>query len=582
MLSRLSSTILIPFLVFASLLLGALFGYRMGFFAPMKPEGTGWFYEEVFFQINENFVDDIDLDQYKTTGAKSVVESIPHGEYYSIEEAEKESQSFEGRYEGIGIQFSILNDTIFVVNTLRGGPSERLGIQSADRIVEVEGQNVAGAGITQDSVVSLLMGPRNTKVNVSIMRRDSVFPLSIQRGSIATPTVSLSYMADASVGYIKVDMFGAYTHEEFSRAIEKLQQQGMSKLIVDLRNNGGGYLDQAIKMLDECIEDNRLLLYTEGRKRKRKDYFSTRPGVFEDGELVVLTNSMSASASEIFAGAIQDWDRGLVIGQRTFGKGLVQEEFTLSNGDVMRLPVSKYYMPSGRCVQKPYKGKDAYEYNLEIVDRFESDEIVDSSAITLDDSTEYFTLIEGRTVYGGGGVIPDVFIAMDTGRAPFYNTFLRDASYSYFSKHREAIIEQWKDNSDAFFADSTWALLTVFSDTTIQSLSKEDRDWTNASLQNLYAGMIWMGNINRVALHKVDRHFQEAKRVLMQYEYALYQSNNKEDYETTGASIYERESEDYAKKYSLQPFWMRMGLLGAATLLLGGLLFSRGSSKVST
>tara|TARA_B100000963_G_C22608597_1_gene663775 strand:+ start:63 stop:878 length:816 start_codon:yes stop_codon:yes gene_type:complete len=271
-----------------------------------------------------------------------------------------------------------------------------------------------------------------------------------------------------------------------------------------------------------------------------------------------------------------------VIGQRTFGKGLVQEEFTLSNGDVMRLPVSKYYMPSGRCVQKPYKGKDAYEYNLEIVDRFESDEIVDSSAITLDDSTEYFTLIEGRTVYGGGGVIPDVFIAMDTGRVPFYNAFLRDASYSYFSKHREAIIEQWKDNSDAFFADSTWALLTVFSDTTIQSLSKEDRDWTNASLQNLYAGMIWMGNINRVALHKVDRHFQEAKRVLKQYEYALYQSNNKEDYETTGASIYERESEDYAKEYSLQPFWMRMGLLGAATLLLGGLLFSRGSSKVST
>ena len=228
MLSRLSSTILIPFLVFASLLLGALFGYRMGFFAPMKPEGTGWFYEEVFFQIDENFVDDIDLDRYQTTGAKSVVESIPHGEYYSIEEAEKESQSFEGRYEGIGIQFSILKDTIFVVNTLRGGPSERLGIQSADRIVEVEGLNVAGVGITQDSVVGLLMGPRSTKVNVSIMRRDSVFPLSIQRGSIATPTVSLSYMVDASVGFIQVDMFGAYTHEEFSRAIEKLQKQGLS------------------------------------------------------------------------------------------------------------------------------------------------------------------------------------------------------------------------------------------------------------------------------------------------------------------------------------------------------------------
>ena len=581
MLSRLSSTILIPFLVFASLLLGALFGYRMGFFAPMKPEGTGWFYEEVFFQIDENFVDDIDLDRYQTTGAKSVVESIPHGEYYSIEEAEKESQSFEGRYEGIGIQFSILKDTIFVVNTLRGGPSERLGIQSADRIVEVEGLNVAGVGITQDSVVGLLMGPRNTKVNVSIMRRDSVFPLSIQRGSIATPTVSLSYMVDASVGYIQVDMFGAYTHEEFSRAIESLQKQGMTKLIVDLRNNGGGYLDQAIKMLDECIEDNRLLLYTEGRKRKRKDYFSTRPGVFEDGELVVLTNSMSASASEIFAGAIQDWDRGLVIGQRTFGKGLVQEEFTLSNGDVMRLPVSKYYMPSGRCVQKPYEGKDAYEYGLEIVDRFESDEIVDSSAITLEDSTEYFTLIEGRTVYGGGGVIPDVFIPMDTGKVPFSRTFLRDASYSYFSKNREEIIEQWKNNSDAFFADSTWALLTVLDDTTMKSLSKEDMAWANASLQNLYAGMIWMGNINRVALHKVDKHFQEAKRVLKQYEYALYQTKNKEDYETLDASIYEGESEAYAKEYSLQPFWIRMGLLGAATLLLGGLMFSRGSSKAS-
>ena len=580
MLSRLSSTILIPFLVFASLLLGALFGYRMGFFAPTKTDGTGWFYDEVFFQIEENFVDDIDIDQYKTTGAKGIVESIPHGEYYSIEEAEKESQSFEGRYEGIGIQFAILEDTIFVVNTLRGGPSERLGIQSADRIVAVEGKNVAGIGITQDSVVSLLMGPRNTRVNVSVMRRDSVFPLSIQRGSIATPTVSLSYMVDASVGYVQVDMFGAYTHEEFSRAIESLQKQGMTKLIVDLRNNGGGYLDQAIKMLDECIEDNRLLLYTEGRKRKRKDYFSTRPGVFEDGELVVLTNSMSASASEIFAGAIQDWDRGLVIGQRTFGKGLVQEEFTLSNGDVMRLPVSKYYMPSGRCVQKPYKGKDAYEYGLEIVDRFESEEIVDSSAIQLEDSTEYYTLIEGRTVYGGGGVIPDVFIPIDTGRIPFSRTYLRNASYSYFSKYREDVIGQWKDDAEAFFADSNWALRTIFDDTTIAGLTKDDRHWTNASLQNFYAGMIWMGNKNRIALHKVDKHFQEAKRVLKQYEYALYKSRTIEDYETTGASIYRGESEAYAKEYSLQPFWIRMGLLGAATLLLGGLLFSRGSSKV--
>ena len=580
MLSRLSSTILIPFLVFASLLLGALFGYRMGFFAPTKTDGTGWFYDEVFFQIEENFVDDIDIDQYKTTGAKGIVESIPHGEYYSIEEAEKESQSFEGRYEGIGIQFAILEDTIFVVNTLRGGPSERLGIQSADRIVAVEGKNVAGIGITQDSVVSLLMGPRNTRVNVSVMRRDSLFPLSIQRGSIATPTVSLSYMVDASVGYVQVDMFGAYTHEEFSRAIESLQKQGMTKLIVDLRNNGGGYLDQAIKMLDECIEDNRLLLYTEGRKRKRKDYFSTRPGVFEDGELVVLTNSMSASASEIFAGAIQDWDRGLVIGQRTFGKGLVQEEFTLSNGDVMRLPVSKYYMPSGRCVQKPYKGKDAYEYGLEIVDRFESEEIVDSSAIQLEDSTEYYTLIEGRTVYGGGGVIPDVFIPIDTGRIPFSRTYLRNASYSYFSKYREDVIGQWKDNAEAFFADSNWALRTIFDDTTIAGLTKDDRLWANASLQNLYAGMIWMGNKNRIALHKVDKHFQEAKRVLKQYEYALYKSRTIEDYETTGASIYRGESGVYAKEYSLQPLWIRMGLLGAATLLLGGLLFSRGSSKV--
>lgn len=580
MLSRLSSTILIPFLVFASLLLGALFGYRMGFFAPTKTDGTGWFYDEVFFQIEENFVDDIDIDQYKTTGAKGIVESIPHGEYYSIEEAEKESQSFEGRYEGIGIQFAILEDTIFVVNTLRGGPSERLGIQSADRIVAVEGKNVAGIGITQDSVVSLLMGPSKTKVDVSVMRMDSVFSLSIQRGSIATPSVSLSYMVDASVGYVQVDMFGAYTHEEFSRAIESLQKQGMTKLIVDLRNNGGGYLDQAIKMLDECIEDNRLLLYTEGRKRKRKDYFSTRPGVFEDGELVVLTNSMSASASEIFAGAIQDWDRGLVIGQRTFGKGLVQEEFTLSNGDVMRLPVSKYYMPSGRCVQKPYKGKDAYEYGLEIVDRFESEEIVDSSAIQLEDSTEYFTLIEGRTVYGGGGVIPDVFIPIDTGPIPFSRTYLRNASYSYFSKYREDVIGQWKDDAEAFFADSNWALRTIFDDTTIAGLTKDDRHWANASLQNLYAGMIWMGNNNRIALHKVDKHFQEAKRVLKQYEYALYKSRTIEDYETTGASIYQGESGVYAKEYSLQPFWIRMGLLGAATLLLGGLLFSRGSSKV--
>ena len=579
--TRLSSSILIPFLVFASLLLGALFGYRMGFFAPEKPEGAGWFYEEVFFQIEENFVDDIDLEEYKASGAKGIIEQIPHAEYYSTEEAEKDRQSFEGRYEGIGIQFYLLNDSIFVVNSINDGPSKKLGIQSADRIVGVNGQNVAGIGISQDSIVGLLMGPRGTTVDVTIWRSGELRDYTITRGSVPTPSVSLSYMVDANVGYVKVDMFGAYTHEEFTQAIDSLQRYGMTKLIVDLRNNGGGYLDQAIKMLDECIEDNRLLLYTEGRKRKRKEYYSRRPGVFEDGEIVVLTNSLSASASEIFAGAIQDWDRGYVIGQRTFGKGLVQEEFTLSNQDVIRLPVSKYYMPSGRCVQKPYKGKDAEEYDLEILSRYQSDEILDSSAIYLEDMTKFYTLIEGRVVYGGGGVIPDIFVPLDTSTLPYSISYLTEKAYAYFSKNRSKIISKWKDNQEAYFRDDTWANSTLFSDSLLQEFTSENQLKMNASLQNLYANMIWHEPIHKIALHKIDKHFLEAKRVLDNYEYSLFDKKVSTDFLLAEASMYEGEPKTYSKEFSFKKFWIQIGLFGVAFLLIGGFLFSYTSQRQS-
>ena len=580
MVPRFSNSILIPFLVFSSLLLGALFGYRMGFFAPAKPEGAGWFYDEVFFQIEENFVDDIELDKYKASGAKGIVEKIPHAEYYSTEEAEKETQSFEGRYEGIGIQFYLLNDTIFVVNTISGGPSEKLGIQSSDRIVGVNGNNVAGIGISQDSIVSLLMGPRNTKVDVTVWRSGKLKEYTIVRGSVPTPSVSLSYMVDREVGYIKVDMFGSNTHQEFTYAIESLQKDGMSKLIVDLRNNGGGYLQQAINMLDECIEDDRLLLYTEGRKRKRNDFYSHRPGVFEDGEIVVLTNTLSASASEIFAGAIQDWDRGYVIGQRTFGKGLVQEEFILSNKDVIRLPVSKYYMPSGRCVQKPYKGKDAEEYDLEILSRYESDEILDSSAIILEDMTKYYTLIEGRTVYGGGGVIPDFFVPIDTSSLPYSRVYLTEQAYYYFSKHRNQIISEWYNAQTDYFENNSWANSTIFSDSSLLEYSSEDRNAMNAFLQNVYASMIWQGPINKIALHKTDKHFIEAKKVLDNYQYSLFGRQVPGENDVKEASLYDSDSMEYSRQYSLKSFWLRMGLIGASLLLLGGLLFSYKSKVV--
>jgi len=321
----------------------------------------------------------------------------------------------EGNFEGIGVQFNIQHDTIIVISTVSGGPSEKLGIMAGDRIVKIDDTLVAGIKITNNQVLKKLKGLKGTKVKVSIHRNKfpELIDFIITRDVIPLYSVDVAYMIDEKIGYVKISSFAATTYQEFKKAVLRLQKQNMKKLIVDLRGNGGGYLDAATKITDEFLEDKKLIVYTEGKSRPKTVTYSTSRGYCHETEIVVLIDEWSASASEIFAGAIQDNDRGTIIGRRSFGKGLVQEQTMLPDGSALRLTIARYYTPSGRSIQKPYEHGNINKYNEEIVERYVHGEFSEKDSIKNTDSLKYHTT-KGRTVYGGGGIMPDIFIPVDT------------------------------------------------------------------------------------------------------------------------------------------------------------------------
>ncbi|MGC8803865.1 MAG: S41 family peptidase [Bacteroidales bacterium] len=373
--------------------------------------------------IESEYVDTVSVDRLTDQTIESLLKQLdPHSAYIPASELQAVTEPLEGNFSGIGVQFNMQNDTVVIVNTIPNGPSALIGIQAGDRIIKVNDTLVAGVKMPSDAIVKRLKGPRGTKVKVTIFRPSTrrTIDYDITRNTIPLYSIDVSYMIAPEIGYIKINQFARTTYDEFITAVNQLHMEGMNKLIIDLRGNGGGYLDVAIKIADQFLDENKLILYTQGRAKPREDFFATASGICQSDSVIILIDEFSASASEILAGAIQDNDRGWILGRRSFGKGLVQEQIPLSDGSAIRLTVARYYTPTGRCIQKPYApGSD--EYYKDITQRYLHGEFLTKDSIKLNDSLKYVTP-GGRVVYGGGGIMPDIFIGIDTsGFSKLYN-----------------------------------------------------------------------------------------------------------------------------------------------------------------
>ena len=371
---------------------------------------------QVMEKVSHFYVDTIDESAVvERTIVQMLHELDPHSSYLSKEEMEELNEQLEGEFEGIGVSFNILQDTIYIVRAISGGPSERVGITAGDRIVKVEGETVAGTGITTRDVQHLLKGAKGTRVNVSVKRRNKkeLLEFNITRDKIPVFSLDASYMVNDRIGYLKLARFSHTTIDEFERAVKALKSKGMEDLIIDLSGNGGGWLPVAVDLADHLLSGDKEIVSTEGSRVPDRKYRARKSGLFEKGNLVIMMDGGSASASEIVSGAVQDWDRGVIVGRRSFGKGLVQQPFMLSDGSLIRLTVARYYTPTGRLIQKPYEG-GYEEYAMDLINRYNQGELSSADSIAFPASQQYNTLTLNRTVYGGGGIMPDYFVPIDT------------------------------------------------------------------------------------------------------------------------------------------------------------------------
>lgn len=436
-----------------SILTFSLFASSLTLFSQQKsdPASTVEKFNTLLYYIEHMYVDTVNsAELVETAIVKMLAEMDPHSTYIPKEDMKEVNEPLNGNFEGIGVQFNILKDTIFIVSPISGGPSEKLGIMAGDKIVEIDGETVAGTGITNDDVMEKLKGPKGTHVKVGIKRKGikELIEFDIVRDKIPIFSVDAAYMAEPGIGYIKVNRFAKTTMDELRTALTELNKQGMQSLIFDLQGNGGGLLNASIEMADEFLSGNKLIVYTEGRAFPKDETLASKDGLFEKGKLVVLIDEGSASASEIVSGAIQDWDRGIIIGRRSFGKGLVQRPVTLPDGSMVRLTVQKYFTPSGRCIQKPYDdGTEAY--HKERYERFEKGELFHLDSLHLPDSLKYFTKYKKRVVYGGGGIMPDIFVPIDTSyNSEFFSNLIRKGvinswALTYVDKNRPELQSQY-------------------------------------------------------------------------------------------------------------------------------------------
>ena len=404
------------------------------------------------FAITNLYVDQVDDNKLVESAIKGMLEELdPHSTYSTPEEVKRMNEPLQGNFDGIGIQFNMAEDTLFVIQPVSGGPSEKVGILAGDRIVMVNDTVIAGVKMSTEDVMRRLKGPKGTQVNVKVLRRGvpELLSFTIRRDKIPVYSLDASYMIAPKIGYIKINRFAATTHEEFMDALATLKGQGMQDLILDLQGNGGGYLNAAIDIANEFLGEKELIVYTEGRRSARRDFYANGNGKHQFGKLVVLVDEYSASASEIVSGAVQDWDRGMVVGRRTFGKGLVQRPIDLPDGSMIRLTISRYYTPAGRCIQKPYENTENYAADL--IERYNRGEMMSADSIHFPDSLKCTTLKKGRIVYGGGGIMPDYFVPVDTTlytdyhRQISYKGVLLKVHYQLIDSYRKEWNKQFKD-----------------------------------------------------------------------------------------------------------------------------------------
>ena len=436
-------------------------GLNSGSGFSLAPKGNK--ISSAFQYIINEYVDTVSLNTLNESVMPALVDKLdPHSIYIPAREFQRFSEPLVGNFSGIGVSFNMTDDTVAIINTIPNGPSEMVGIMAGDRIIMVDDSVVAGVNMPSNDIVKMLKGPKKTMVKVTIYRRGESKPINfeITRDDIPIYSVDVAYMVDTVTGYIKISQFAQTTYREFMEAVGKLKSQGLEKLILDLRGNGGGIMEAATLIADQFLEEDQLIVYMEGRSRPRENDYATSRGILKEDKLVVLINETSASASEILAGAIQDNDRGLIIGRRSFGKGLVQEEMRFNDGSAVRLTVARYYTPTGRSIQRPYNnGKEDYYHDFS--ERIQRGELEHKDSIKFDDSQKFLTP-GGKVVYGGGGIMPDVFVPLDTtGASEYYNRvrslgLMYRFAFFYIDMHRSSLepyttpegIEAYLDGQD--------------------------------------------------------------------------------------------------------------------------------------
>ena len=488
--------------------------------------------------IEAFYVDSANLEDLTEKAIIEILKNLdPHSTYISEKDVKDMNEPLTGNFEGIGVQFNLLRDSIIIIEPIAGGPSEKVGIKAGDRITTIDDEKVAGIGITTSGVRKRLLGAKGTKVNVTVYRKagGEILDFTIIRDKIPIYSLDASYMLDKETGYIKLNKFAATTEKEFSDAVAVLKKNKMKNMILDLRGNGGGYMLAATSIADKFFSDQKLLVYLYGRKTPRQDYKSSGVGSLSSARVVVLTDEQSASASEILAGALQDWDRGVILGRRTFGKGLVQNGFYLTDGSMIRLTIARYFTPSGRLIQSSYKdGYDKYMQNF--LNRFSDGEMMTADSVHFPDSLKYKTLINNRLVYGGGGIMPDVFVAADTSYNTTYfsalirKNVLNSFVLEYYDKNRDVINSQYNNFNDFSnkFQFSSDDIKTLIAKGEVEGVKYDEEQYLKSKveillvLKGLVASNIWQISEYYQVINANDKVIEEALKVI----------SNKKNYDT--------------------------------------------------
>lgn len=483
--------------------------------------------QEILDIIQNRYVDEVNLNNIADSGIQAMLAQLdPHSAFIPAKDIERVNEDINGSFFGVGIEFNIIADTLHVVNVLEDGPSFKAGLKTGDKVLQANDSIISGKKIDTDRIRGMLRGPLNSVVKLTILRGDKKQVVDVKRGVIPIASVDAAYMIDKTVGYIRLNRFSTQTYREFMLSLEALKKQNMQKLILDLRDNGGGVLEEAVEIADEFLSDEKLITYTEGLHTPKKEYRCRRPGQFEKGELVVLANEGTASASEILMGALQDWDRATIIGRRTFGKGLVQDQFTLSDNSALRLTIARYYTPVGRSIQRAYKSGGKSAYYDEVYNRYTDGEMVSADSVKNDTTKIFSTMVSHKKIYGGGGISPDYFVPADTAKMGLLTAkllskgTLSDYGYEYFLKN-PSVQSNYKKPEDFVrsftISDDSWKLfenMAAKDSISLGEISVKEKQFLITSLKLAVARQLYRTEGYYEAANANDDNIRKALEVL--------------------------------------------------------------------